>query len=63
MQVLAQRYYGMIARCNRCGAILGYKPEDVDKEQHIHCPSCEFIIWVPLNINYEGVVENDADNE
>ena len=62
MQVLNKHYYGMIARCNSCGALLGYKPEDVNSHQNIKCPLCSFTIWVPFNPNYEGVIENEKDN-
>ena len=31
MKVLYNRYYGMIARCNACGCIIGYEPKDVNK--------------------------------
>ena len=62
MKLLTQRYFGLIARCNSCGALLGYEPNDVDKEQHIKCPQCGFTIWVPFNPNYEGVIEDNGDN-
>lgn len=62
MIVLSQRYYGMIARCNCCGALLGYTPEDVSENQTIKCPSCGFIIWVPFNPNYDGVIESEEEN-
>jgi len=29
MKILNPRYYGLIARCNACGAIIGYEPADV----------------------------------
>lgn len=64
MKILSPRYYGQIARCNSCGAILGYAPEDVDKDQHIKCPQCGFTIWVPFNPNYNGLIERkDKDKD
>lgn len=70
MKLLNPRYFGQIARCNSCGALLGYEPNDVDTNQNIKCPACGFTIWVPFNPNYEGVIEdngneghiNDMDN-
>lgn len=32
MKILSPRYYGQIARCNSCGALIGYEPVDVTKE-------------------------------
>ena len=61
MQILSEHYYGMIARCNACGALLGYKPEDVNTNQNIKCPICKFTIWVPVNPNYNGVIKNDTN--
>jgi len=31
MKLLNPRYYGMIARCNACGALIGYEPNDVNE--------------------------------
>ena len=61
MQILNPRYYGLIARCNSCGALLGYKPEDVNEAQNIKCMQCGFTIWVPLNPNYDGVINEDGN--
>lgn len=64
MKILAPRYYGMIARCNSCGCLIGYEPQDVNNEQRLSCPQCNFNIWVPLNLNYDGVVkEDELDSE
>lgn len=32
MQILNIRYFGSIARCNQCGCLIGYTPDDVDEE-------------------------------
>ena len=61
MTILCQRYYGSIARCNACGCIIGYKPEDVDKNQNIKCPQCGFTLWVPFNPNYDGVIKESEE--
>lgn len=52
----------MIARCNSCGCLIGYDPQDVSKDQTFKCPQCGFTIWVPLDPNYDGVIkDNDTD--
>ena len=63
MKILNPRYYGLIARCNSCGAILGYTPEDVNNSQNIKCPQCGFILWVPFNPNYDGVIKESEGEE
>lgn len=60
MKLLNQRYFGLIARCNACGAIIGYSPEDVSATQNISCPQCRFSIWVPLNPTYDGIVKEEG---
>ena len=63
MKLLNTRYYGMIARCNACGAILGYAPEDVSASQNMKCPQCGFNMWVPFNPNYEGIIEEKEEEK
>ena len=63
MTILYQRYYGSIARCNACGCIIGYKPEDVNKNQNIKYPQCGFTLWVPLNPSYDGVIESEEKKD
>lgn len=62
MILLNPRYYGLVARCNACGALLGYKPDDVDKDKHIKCPQCDFTILVPFDPNYDGIVKEEEKN-
>lgn len=61
MIIISNRYYGQIARCNNCGALLGYTPEDVNSNQNIRCPQCGFMLWVPFNPNYDGVIKDGND--
>ena len=63
MKLLCPRYFGSIARCNfGCGALIGYKPEDVSPNQTIECPQCGARLWVPLNINYNGIINEEEQN-
>jgi hypothetical protein len=61
MKVLNERYYGLIARCNSCGCLIGYEPNDVSKSQNISCPLCKFTLWVPFNPNYDGVIKESEE--
>lgn len=63
MKILNPRYYGLIARCNNCGCLIGYNPEDVNKNQNISCPQCKFTLWVPFNPNYDGVIKEKENKE
>lgn len=63
MKILNTRYYGSIARCNSCGALLGYTPDDVSNTQNIKCPQCGFVLWVPFNPNYDGVIKESEEKE
>lgn len=63
MKLLNPRYYGMIARCNACGALIGYGPNDVNENQNIKCPQCGFILWVPFNTKYDGVIKEERVEE
>ena len=63
MKILNSRYYGLIARCNNCGCLIGYDPSDVSKNQNISCPQCKFTLWVPFNPNYDGLIKEEESEE
>ena len=63
MKILSPCYFGMIARCNSCGCIIGYAPEDVSSSQNIQCPQCRFMLWVPFNPNYNGVIKESEEKK
>lgn len=63
MKILNTRYYGMIARCNNCGCLIGYEPNDVSSSQNLSCPQCKFTLWVPFNPNYDGVIKESEEKE
>lgn len=59
-RILHPHWMGMIARCNSgCGALIGFEPEDVNKNQCISCPQCKQVLWVPFNPNYDGVIKEE----
>ena len=57
MTVLCERYFGQLVRC-KCGAIIAYKPEEVNRACTIRCPICTDLITVLFDPNYEGVVKD-----
>ena len=63
MKILAQRYYGLIARCNACGCLIGFEPNDVSDSQNMRCPQCGFTMWVPLNPTYDGVIKEEKEEK
>ena len=63
MKILNTRYYGQIARCNACGCLIGYEPADVSANQNITCPQCKFVLWVPFNPTYDGVIKEASEEK
>lgn len=63
MKILNTRYYGQIARCNACGCLIGYEPSDVSTNQNITCPQCKFVLWVPFNPNYDGIIKESEEKK
>lgn len=64
VKLLYDRYLGQIARCNQgCGALIGYGPEDVSKNQCIVCPKCKTVLWVPFNPEYDGVIKESEEKK
>ena len=63
MKILNTRYYGQIARCNACGCLIGYEPADVSANQNITCPQCKFVLWVPFNPTYDGIIKEESEEK
>ena len=64
MKLLNPKYYGLIARCNGgCGALIGYEPNDVSKNQCIKYTECGMVLVVPFNPNYNGVIEKSKEKK
>lgn len=59
MVVLSQNYGGLVAYCDRCRALLGWKAEDV-YGTIIYCPICKNQIEVPFNKNYNDSTQKNA---
>lgn len=62
MILICNRYFGLIARCT-CGAIIGYKPEDVNRAQVIRCPVCTNLISVPFDPTYDGLIKESEEKK
>ena len=60
MIVLNKYYYGSIARCS-CGAVIGYKPEDVSRAKSIRCPICQSLVEVLFDPTYEGEIKDETN--
>lgn len=64
IRLLNPHWMGMIARCNSgCGALIGFEPGDVSKNQCITCPQCGQVLWVPFNPTYDGVIKEEKKND
>lgn len=64
MKLLNPKYFGLIARCNfGCGALIGYEPSDVSKNQCIICPQCKAVLWVPFDPNYDGIIKEEEEEK
>ena len=62
MILICNRYFGTIAR-RACGAIVGYKPEDVTRAQTIRCPVCKSLIQVPFDPTYDGLIKESEEKK
>lgn len=62
MVLLNKYYYGSICRCNACGALLGYNPEDIFDNSYVKCPQCGFKILTKMQLNYDGVIREEKND-
>ena len=59
MVILSNYYRGLVCRCNACGALLGYGPEDVFDNSYVKCPQCGFKILTKMQLDYDGVIREE----
>lgn len=59
MILLSNYYRGLVCRCNACGALLGYGPEDVFNNSYVKCPQCGFKILTKMQLDYDGVIREE----
>ena len=62
MTILNNYYFGLICRCNNCGALLGYGPEDIFNNSYVRCPRCGFKILTKMQLDYDGVIREEKTN-
>lgn len=58
MEVLLNRFPGLLAICNNCGALLHYTPQDIYGVV-IYCPLCKATIEVPYTKGYDGTIKEE----
>ena len=61
MKLLDARYFGSIARCDQCGAVLGYNIADVYDDCYVYCPQCKNKIKILFSYKYDGLVEGGKE--
>ena len=59
MVLLSNYYRGLVCRCNACGALLGYAPEDIFNNSYVRCPQCGFQILTKMQLDYDGVIREE----
>ena len=62
MVLLSNYYRGLVCRCNACGALLGYGPEDVFDNSYVKCPVCNFKILTKMQLDYDGVIREEKND-
>ena len=63
MIVLSPRYCGLVCQCNNCGALLGYKPEDIHADSYVRCPQCETEILTHMKLSYDGTIKESEEKK
>ena len=63
MRLLDQRYFGSIARCYECGAVIAYNVKDVYDDCYIYCPQCKNKIKILFSYKYDGLVREEKKDE
>ena len=61
MVLLSDYYKGLVCRCNNCGALWGFGPEDVHRNSYVTCQKCGFEILTKMQLDYDGVVKENTN--
>lgn len=60
MEVLSQKYPGIILICQNCGCLMGnIKPSDIYANNLVYCPLCKFQNILEYNKNYDGIITEE----
>ena len=62
MIVLSNYYRGLVCRCNKCGALLGYGLTDIHNNSYVTCPQCKFEILTKMQLDYDGVIREEKND-
>jgi len=61
MEVLSQKYPGIIIVCQGCGAVLSnIQKSDIYGANLVYCPICKHQNILEYDKNYEGEVKSDS---
>ena len=61
MEVLSQKYPGIMIVCQGCGAVLAnIQRSDVYGANLVYCPLCKYANEIEYDKNYEGEVKDDS---
>ena len=60
MKLLCQKYYGLITRCEQCGAVIGYNANDIYNNYYLYCPQCKAQIKILIDLKYDGLVKENT---
>ncbi len=58
MEVISQKFPGLLLICQECGALLGYKMSDIYGNL-VYCPLCKAANTVETDKNYDGIVKEE----
>ena len=63
MQVLLNKYPGLMIICEGCGSVLAdIKPSDIYGNNFVYCPICKHQNILNFDKTYDGMVKNDVEN-
>ena len=61
MEVLSQKYPGIMIVCQGCGAVLAnIQRSDIYCANLVYCPLCKYANEIEYDKNYEGEVKDDS---
>lgn len=63
MEVLSNKYVGIICICEECGSFLANIQEsDICAENIVYCPVCKHGNHILYNKNYDGIVQENKND-
>ena len=63
MEVLSQKYPGIMIICQGCGAVLAnIQKSDIYGANLVYCPLCKHANEIEYDKNYDGIVKEEEKN-